>query len=119
MIWKPSKAACLQSLGRIKRAFWLIPQRGAGFQTATLVFLGTSAESFVESACSPAPHFLCNLNDQPQLCELLVFGQTVALGRACEAALRAKGQLVEPNIFGGLVDAALQQVLGFELRKLA
>ena len=63
--------------------------------------------------CSPAPHFLCNFDDQPQLGELLVFGQTVALARACEAALRAKAQLVKTNIFGGLVDPAFQQVFGF------
>jgi len=51
-----------------------------GFQTATLVFLSTSFASLAERTCSPAPDFLCNFDDQPQLCELLVFSQTVALG---------------------------------------
>src|SRR5208282_5046879 len=65
--------------------------------------------------CFVTPHFACNFNDQTQLRELLVFGEAISFGRARETALRAERELVEIDEFRGLVDAALQQVLRFQL----
>ena len=57
-----------------------------------------------------APHLLRRLDHQAQLGALGLHGDVVAVHGAAEAALRAQAQLVQRRVFGGFVDAALEQV---------
>ena len=59
-----------------------------------------------------------NLDDALELAPLVVLRQRVAVVRAREAALRRQAQALERDELRGLVDAALQGVLGFELAEL-
>jgi hypothetical protein len=66
----------------------------------------------------PTPHFVGELHDHSKLRPLLVLGQHVAfLGRG-KAALRRQAELIEGDVFGRLVDAALDVVLVLELAEL-
>jgi hypothetical protein len=62
-----------------------------------------------------APHFVGDLDDHPELRPLLVLGKRIALLAGGEAALRAQAELVEIDELGGLIDAPLDRILGFEL----
>src|SRR3954470_1520978 len=61
-----------------------------------------------------APDLVGDLHDPPQLRPLLVLGQDIAFLGGGEAALRREAELVEVDVPRGLVDAALELVLGFE-----
>ena len=61
---------------------------------------------------SPRPRG--GLDDQPQLGDLLVERERVALDRGGEAALRGQAELVERHVLRRLVDAALELVLVLE-----
>src|SRR6476646_2357359 len=61
-----------------------------------------------------APDLVGNLHDPPQLRPLLVLGQDITLLGGGEAALRREAELIEVDEPRGLVDAALELVLGFE-----
>src|ERR1700716_2695718 len=61
-----------------------------------------------------APDLVGNLRNPPQLRPLLVLHQDVALLGGGEAALRREAELVEVDEPRGLVDAALELVVGFE-----
>src|SRR5436190_15113056 len=61
-----------------------------------------------------APDLVGDLHDPPQLRPLLVLGQDIALLGGGEAALRREAELIEVDVPRGLVDAALELVLGFE-----
>jgi hypothetical protein len=65
-----------------------------------------------------APDLLRGLDDEAQLGDLLVLGEGVALDGRGEAALRRQAQLLERDVAGGLVDAALEVVLALEDRRL-
>src|SRR5262249_58739282 len=54
-----------------------------------------------------APHLVGHFDDHPELRPLFVFREDVALLGRGEAALRAERQLIERDVFGRLVDAAL------------
>src|SRR5690349_23339607 len=58
------------------------------------------------------PHFLRGLDDEPELGHLLVERERVALHRRGEPALRREAKLLQRNVFGRLVDAPLEGVLG-------
>jgi hypothetical protein len=57
-------------------------------------------------------------NEQLQFARLHIEPQAVVAVEGGEPALRTKPQAVEINDTGGLVDAALERVLGFELGNL-
>src|SRR3954453_1898546 len=61
-----------------------------------------------------SPDLVGDLHDPPQLRPLLVLGQDIAFLGGGEAALRREAELVEVDVPRGLVDAALELVLGFE-----
>src|SRR5687768_16189394 len=62
----------------------------------------------------PSPHFFGDLHDHLELRPLLVLGEDIAfLGRG-EAALRRQAELLQRYEFRGLVDAALELVLGLQ-----
>src|SRR6476661_3474700 len=61
-----------------------------------------------------APHLAGDFDDHAQLRPLLVLGQRIALFGRGKAALRRQTQLFERNEFGGLVNTALDFVLGLE-----
>ena len=66
-----------------------------------------TCRQFGAVAALSAPHLLGQLYHHAQLRPLLVLGQRVAfLGRG-EAALRRQAELIERNVFRGLLDAAL------------
>src|SRR5260370_40495554 len=70
--------------------------------------------NFARRACDSrvsAPHLARGVDDEAQLGDLLGRGQRVALERRGEAALRAEAELLERDIFRGLLDAALERVL--------
>src|SRR5262245_6989182 len=66
-----------------------------------------------------APDLTRDLRHVSELSPLVVLGELVALLRAREAALRRKPQPLEIDVLGGLVDAALDNVLVLELWRLA
>src|SRR3954452_18491319 len=61
-----------------------------------------------------SPDLVGNLGNPPQLRPLLVLGQDITLLGGVEAALRREAELVEVDEPRGLVDAALELILGFE-----
>src|SRR4029077_8316996 len=61
-----------------------------------------------------SPDLVGDLHDPPELRPLLVLGQDIALLGGGEAALRREAELIEVDVPCGLVDAALELVLGFE-----
>src|ERR1700744_2343225 len=63
-----------------------------------------------------APDLPRGLDHQAEFRGLLFDRQGVAVDGRGEAALRRQAELLERNVFGGLVDAALELVLGFERR---
>src|SRR5262245_45425267 len=65
-----------------------------------------------------APDLASGLDTQPELRPLLFLGEVVAVVRAGEAALRADAQVLERHELRRLVDAPLEDILGFELRQL-
>src|SRR5690348_9665401 len=65
-----------------------------------------------------APDLVGGLDDQAELGYLLVVGQRVALGGGGEAALPGQAELVQGDELGGLVDTALEVVLGLQLGAL-
>src|ERR1700689_5815686 len=67
----------------------------------------------------PAPDLGGGVDDQGELVPLLLLGEVVALLGRGEAALGRQAELVEVGVLGGLVDAALDEVLGLELAALA
>src|SRR5580704_567555 len=71
-----------------------------------------------ELVASIAPDLLGGLDDEAELGHLLVVGQRVALGGRGEAALAGQADLVQRHVLGGFVDAALEVVLGLQLRAL-
>src|ERR1700761_466614 len=92
---------------------------GFGSLHRTLVFTGSSASADDDTSCScSSPNLVGELYDHPQLGPLLVLGQNVALFGRGEAALRRQAELVERDVLGRLVDAALDDVLAFELAGL-
>src|ERR1044072_6294938 len=60
---------------------------------------------------SVAPDLVGDLDDETELGHFLVVGQVVALLRRGEPALRRQAELVERDVAGGFVDAALEIVL--------
>src|SRR5690625_1872086 len=64
---------------------------------------------------SSAPDLGRRLDDEGELGHLVVVGQRVALHGGGEAALRGQAQLLERHILAGLLDPALQGVLGLQL----
>src|SRR3954465_2773999 len=72
----------------------------------------------VRTRTSLAPDLAGGLDDQPQLGELVVSRELVALLRGGEAALRRQAQLVDVDEPRGLLDAPLEHVLRLELRAL-
>ena len=73
----------------------------------TLTAAGRAAADQPQTSCG-------GLDDQPQLGELLVEGERVALDGGGEAALRGEAELVERDVLRGLVDPALEGVLVLE-----
>ena len=63
---------------------------------------------------SRAPHLARRFDHQAHLRRLRVARDIVAVHRAGEAALRRQAKLVERDALRGLVDLALERVLGFE-----
>jgi uncharacterized membrane protein YoaK (UPF0700 family) len=59
-----------------------------------------------------APDVLGGLDDEPQLGRLVGVGKRVAQLSGREAALAGQAQLVQRHVLGGLVDPALEVVLG-------
>ena len=74
----------------------MIGAEDGGRGTSTLIAPHTSFDQF---------------HDHAQLGPLLVLGQHVALLGRGEAALRRQAKLIERDVFGRLVDAALDVVL--------
>src|ERR1700749_2444683 len=66
-----------------------------------------------------APDLGGGVDDQGELVPLLLLGEVVALLGRGEAALAGQAELVEGGVLGGLVDPALDEVLGLELAALA
>src|SRR5262245_32038852 len=64
------------------------------------------------------PHFLCCLNNQPQLPLLVVHCDGIAHEVAGEAALRAEAELIERQVLCRFVDAAFEHILRLEHRRL-
>src|SRR5215204_1435866 len=65
-----------------------------------------------------SPHLPRRLHDQPELVDLLLVGDQVALDRRREAALRREAELVHVDVPRGFLDAALELVLRLELAAL-
>src|SRR3954469_10225585 len=95
--WEAGSASCTSSLAR---------------STAARDHCSNSAGSKL------APALLCGLHDEPQLVDLLLDGEGVALDRGREAALGREAELVEVDVLGGLLDPAFQEVLALELALL-
>src|SRR4051812_34058679 len=64
------------------------------------------------------PDLLGRLYDETQLGTLRLDSDVVAVHSAGETALRRQGELVERNVFGGGLDAALELVLVFHFAEL-
>src|SRR5438270_3375822 len=64
---------------------------------------------------SLAPDLARSFDDELELALLIIPGQWVAHQRGCKAALRAQRQLFQWHVARGLVDAAQQLVLRFQL----
>src|SRR6266702_3602982 len=71
-----------------------------------------------ERAVASPPNFARDFGDEAELGFLFLDAERVAVDGRGEAALRAEAQLLERDVFGRLVDPALQRVLGFERRAL-
>src|SRR6266699_4978694 len=62
-----------------------------------------------------APDLFGGLHHEAQLSDLLIPGQRIAVQGGGEAALRGQAQLVDVHELAGLLDPALDVVLGFQL----
>src|SRR5215211_1834984 len=71
----------------------------------------TRSSCLFGSGAGAAPHLFGDLDDHAQLGPLLVLGKRVALLRGGKAALRREAELVEMDVFAGLVNPALDVVL--------
>src|SRR6266487_4014548 len=65
-----------------------------------------------------APDLFGGLHHEAQLSDLLIPGQRIAVQGGGEAALRGQAQLVDVHELAGLLDPALDVVLGFQLSPL-
>src|ERR1700733_11614340 len=75
--------------------------------------------SFLDLDLLFAPDLLGDLDDEAKLVPLLLLGEVVALAGGGEAALRGQAELVDVRVLGGLLDPALDEVLGLKLAALA
>src|SRR4051812_31297627 len=66
-------------------------------------------------ARSSAPDLLGRLDDEPELVDLLLDRERVALDGRGEAALRGEAELLEVDVLDRLLDPALEQVLRLEV----
>src|SRR5829696_2864032 len=70
--------------------------------------------SLLGAGAGAPPHLFGDLDDHAQLGPLLVLGKRVALLGGGKAALRREAELVEIDVFAGLVDPALDVVFLLE-----
>src|SRR2546429_4490733 len=66
-----------------------------------------------------APDLFSGLHHEAQLSDLLIPGQRIAVQGGGEAALGGQAQLVDVHELAGLLDPALDVVLGLQLSLLA